>query len=94
MTEQGKVRSGAMQGWIEKLNAAEEVWYDPPSGWQFGFPALWNRKEYPELEDFLKAKGYPENMIEAGVRYGRMWLPQQEEALNKLAEIHQEMGDY
>ena len=78
MTEQGKVRSGEMQDWIERLNAAEEVFIDPPSGWMYGFPALWNRKEYPDVNDFLRAKGYPEDQIEFGAQMLRMWLPQQE----------------
>lgn len=76
-SEQGKIRSGEMQSWIERLNSADEVFVDPPSGWQYGFPALWSRKEYPKVEDFLRAKGYPEKDIEFGASYLRMWLPEQ-----------------
>lgn len=75
--EQGKVRSGAMQEWINKLNTSNEVFIDPPSGWAYGFPALWNRAEYPNVGDFLRSKGYPEDQITFAVGALRMWLPEQ-----------------
>ena len=76
--EQGKIRSGAMQEWIEKLNTSKEVYVDPPTGWAYGFPALWNRDEYPNVGDFLRSKGYPEENIEFAVGMLRMWLPEQQ----------------
>ena len=93
-SEQGKIRSGAMQEWIERLNSADEVFVDPPSGWQYGFPALWSRKEYPDVKDFLRAKGYPEEHIEFGTQMLRMWLPEQDKALDELTKQAQEQGEY
>lgn len=66
------------ESFFEKIQNARELFVDPPSGWQYGFPALWNKDTYPELEDFLKAKGYPEDQIDFACRYMRMWLPQEE----------------
>lgn len=63
------------KSFFEKIMTADEVFVDPPSGWMYGFPALWSRKEYPKVEDFLRAKGYPEDQIEFASSYLRMWLP-------------------
>lgn len=63
---------------FEKIQAATKLMVDPPSGWMYGFPALWDKEQYPELDDFLKAKGYPEKDIGFACSYMRMWLPQDE----------------
>ena len=43
---------------------------DPPSGWQYGFPAYWDTEKFPSLIDFLRYKRYPEKLITLGhVRY-------------------------
>lgn len=63
---------------FEKIMSSRELMVDPPSGWQYGFPALWSKDAYPEVADFLKAKGYPEDQIDFACQYMRMWLPDQE----------------
>ena len=63
---------------FEKIMNARELMVDPPSGWMYGFPALWSKDAYPEIEDFLRAKGYPEKDIDFACNYIRMWLPDQE----------------
>ena len=55
-----------------------EVMVDPPSGWQYGFPALWDKKAHPKLEDLLREKGYPEKDIDFATQYMRMWRPDNE----------------
>jgi hypothetical protein len=66
------------ESFFEIIHEARKVIVDPPSGWQYGFPTLWDKDEYEKLEDFLKAKGYPEDQIEFACRHMRMWLPQEE----------------
>lgn len=42
---------------------------DPPSGWQYGFPA-------PIEEDYkaqLRRAGYPEKDIEFAIEHSRLW---------------------
>jgi hypothetical protein len=41
---------------------AEEVWVDPPSGWRYGFPKIWNRKEHPDMRQWMIDNGYPEKL--------------------------------
>ena len=36
---------------------------DPPSGWQYGFPARYIKEEHGTMEDFLRLKKYPEKDI-------------------------------
>lgn len=67
------------ESFFEKINAARQVVVDPPSGWMYGFPAVWDKDEYAEIEEFLKAKGYPEKDIDMACRHIRMWLPQEGE---------------
>lgn len=49
------------------------VWVDPPSGWMYGFPAIWNKTDFSELKDFYRHKHYPEKDLEFAVSYTRMW---------------------
>lgn len=42
---------------------------DPPSGWKYGFPMEWD--ESIPLEEFLRSKGVPEDVIKLG--HARMW---------------------
>lgn len=58
---------------IEKLLNAKKVMVDPPSGWKYGFPAVWDREQYPKVEELLRAKGYPEKDIEFASCYLRIW---------------------
>ena len=37
------------------------VWVDPPSGWRFGFPKLWNGEG--NIMEWLVAEGYPKKEI-------------------------------
>jgi hypothetical protein len=41
---------------------AEELMVDPPSGWRYGFPKIWNRKEHPDMTQWMISNGYPENL--------------------------------
>lgn len=56
------------------------TYIDPPSGWQFGFPKVFNfqasspEKHDEELVEWFLANGYPQKMIDQGMhRYCRYW---------------------
>ena len=46
--------------------------YDPPSGWQYGFPKEFKPLENESLRDTLIRDGYPETLADAfGDKYCR-----------------------
>jgi len=47
---------------------------DPPSGWQYGFPKIYNKQKNQTIEDWLLQNGYPQELINQGmVKYCRFW---------------------
>lgn len=46
--------------------------YDPPSGWQFGFPKPYKPLPGETLAETLKRDGYPERMMDVA-KYCRFW---------------------
>jgi hypothetical protein len=54
----------------------QSTWVDPPSGWKYGFPKLWDRQV--EFEQWLIDNGYPEKDIELACNYSRYWLDDSE----------------
>ena len=40
------------------------VWIDPPSGWRYGFPKLYDREKYPDSTQWLLDNGYPQGIID------------------------------
>ena len=50
-----------------------KVWIDPPGGWRYGFPKLWNGHD--NINEWLIREGYPKKEIESmGDRfYVRQW---------------------
>jgi hypothetical protein len=51
----------------------DRVWVDPPIGWQYDFPKIWDCTEEPSLKMFLLKNGYPADKIEFALEYTRMW---------------------
>lgn len=49
----------------------KNIMVDPPGGWRYGFPKLWNGEE--QLNLFLARYGYPSHEIEFALSYLRMW---------------------
>jgi hypothetical protein len=43
------------------------MFYDPPSGWQYGFPKKYEPLPGESLEDTLRRDGYPEKEIAQGM---------------------------
>ena len=54
--------------------ALKPTWYDPPSGWQFGFPKAWPPDLVPSAENIknrLILDGYPLTMLDMATRHCR-----------------------
>lgn len=45
--------------------------YDPPSGWQYGFPKVYRPNPDESIEDTLVRDGYPRKMAEELGKYTR-----------------------
>lgn len=56
--------------------------YDPPSGWQFGFPRLYKPLPGESLRDTLLRDGYPEELLDLAENHTRFIGPLEE--LEKL----------
>ena len=54
-------------------------WIDPPAGWKYGFPKLWNGEG--DLTEWLVSKGYPKREIaRLGAQFPvRQWEPSVED---------------
>lgn len=52
---------------------------DPPSGWKYGFPALYDESKHGSIKEFLISKGYPLKDIEFALSYIRCWGFESEE---------------
>lgn len=55
------------------------VWIDPPQGWMFGFPKIWDNEHSPELMEWLVSQGYPQEEID---RYGKDFFVRSWEAIS------------
>jgi hypothetical protein len=53
----------------------EEIHVDPPEGWRYDFPKIWDKNKYPDLNEWLVQEGYPKKKIEeyGDVFYCRFW---------------------
>lgn len=68
-----------------------KIWVDPPSGWKYGFPKLWNG--IGDFKEWLIKEGYPKKEIDSlGEHfYVRQWSDedlnrQVSQGLNERAE--------
>jgi hypothetical protein len=51
-----------------------KLWIDPPSGWRYGFPKIWDPQAEPDLQVWLIESGYPEDQVKLGLVYYRQWV--------------------
>ena len=51
-------------------------WIDPPSGWMYGFPKIWDSINDPPVPEWLVLNGYPEG---EPVAWLRSWYVDEEE---------------
>lgn len=54
------------------------IWIDPPLGYLYGFPKLWDQVAFPDLHSFLLSNGYDEIDYNT-MAYIRVWNPTSEE---------------
>ena len=47
------------------------IWVDPPEGWKFGFPAIYDPEKDGQMSDWIISKGYPIQIIK---EYGEQWM--------------------
>lgn len=52
---------------------------DPPSGWRYGFPRLFDPDKDGNMRDFLVKNGYPETSVDFALQYIRCWEHNPEE---------------
>ena len=48
-----------------------KLWVDPPEGWKFGFPAIYDPVNDGKMRDWIISKGYPVQIIK---EYGDQWM--------------------
>lgn len=51
----------------------KRFWVDIPSGWQHGWPKVWNQSQFPDFSEWLKAMGCPPLLQNMAEQYSRMW---------------------
>jgi len=49
---------------------SKKIWIDPPEGWKFGFPAIYDPNTDGQMSEWIVNKGYP---IEVIKEYGESW---------------------
>ena len=59
----------------KKKNMDNKIWVDPPNGWVYGFPKLWDKQLNPDFMAWLIAEGYPKSEIDSYGKhfYVRQW---------------------
>jgi hypothetical protein len=46
---------------------AQQLMVDPPSGWLYGFPKVWDKLQHPDMTQWLIDNGYPEAEAKSGL---------------------------
>jgi hypothetical protein len=60
------------------INSHNRFVVDPPSGWRYGFPRIYDERLDGTMEQWLLKHGYPQKDIAFALNYSRMWLPDDE----------------
>ena len=47
-----------------------KLWVDPPEGWKYGFPAIYDSETDGQMSEWIVNKGYPVQTIK---EYGEQW---------------------
>jgi hypothetical protein len=55
------------------LEVKGKFYVDPPSGWQYGFPAPYDENKDGSLQDFFLSKGYPKKDVKWASENYRSW---------------------
>jgi hypothetical protein len=54
----------------QEIQGEHMIWVDPPEGWKYGFPAIYDPNTDGQLSDWIVRKGYPLQTIK---EYGDAW---------------------
>lgn len=54
-----------------------KIWVDPPSGWKYGFPLVYNPQTDGDVIEWMIRCGYPRDVMES---YGEHFYTRQWEA--------------
>ena len=54
----------------QEIQGEHMIWVDPPEGWKFGFPAIYDPEKDGQMSDWIISKGYPVQIIK---EYGEQW---------------------
>ena len=68
-----------------------KLWIDPPSGWRYGFPKIWDPNTEPDLKVWLIESGYPESEVDFGLNYYRQWLVDAPELQPEIPTLSEEL---
>ena len=55
----------------QEIQGEHMIWVDPPEGWKYGFPAIYDPNTDGQLSDWVVRKGYPLLTIK---EYGEQWM--------------------
>ena len=55
---------------IKSDDLSIKLWVDPPEGWKYGFPAIYNPNTDGQLSEWIVKRGYPISLIQ---EYGNVW---------------------
>jgi len=55
---------------LHQENVRLKLWVDPPEGWKYGFPAIYDPNTDGQLSEWIISKGYPVQIIK---EYGDAW---------------------
>jgi hypothetical protein len=50
---------------------SNKIWVDPPEGWKYGFPAIYDPEKDGQMSEWIVRKGYPLLTIK---EYGEQWM--------------------
>ena len=81
----------------DTANLIKVMTFDPPGGHRYGFPAIIPKSLMESTDDnafdgWLLSKGYPEEDLEFGSKYGRAWADKVEES--KLPNDYSKSADH
>ena len=54
----------------QEIQGEHMIWVDPPEGWKYGFPAIYDPNTDGQLSEWIVRKGYPLLTIK---KYGDAW---------------------
>jgi len=69
-----------------------KLWIDPPSGWRYGFPKIWDPQQEPDIKTWLIESGYPADQVNAGLNYYRQWAVDAPEVDPETPTIGEELN--